>query len=129
MGQDDALASKSDEVVGRIKRTKMTDTKHKAANTPKINVRGTFRFSISPKPQSAKPPHEILTMFMIPYPVARLFGRTIWQRIGMLLQSKNPQPIPKSTSAAIASNMDFSLVAYPTIKSDGMMREVPNALT
>ena len=27
-------------------------------------------------------------------PVARSSGRTIWQRIGMLLQSKKPQPRP-----------------------------------
>ena len=37
----------------------------------------------------------MLTKFMMPYPVARSDGRAIWQRMGMLLPSKNPQPRPK----------------------------------
>ena len=41
----------------------------------------------------------------IHHPVAggAMFGRAIWQRIGMLLQSKNPQPRPNKIIAAMAT--------------------------
>ena len=64
------------------------------AKTPKMTSSGTCWSRRAPKPQSAKPPQLMLTRFMKPYPVARSSGRTIWERIGMLLQSKNPQPMP-----------------------------------
>ena len=65
---------------GRISRTRTTETTAAAAKTLKMTLSGTSRSRRTPKPQSARPPQLMLTRFMMPYPVARSSGRTIWRQ-------------------------------------------------
>ena len=86
-----------DATEGKLSSINPTDTPANPANTPNVTASGTPWSRSAPKTQSATPPQLMLTKFITPYPVARNPGRTIWQRIGMLLPSKNPQPRPKTT--------------------------------
>jgi len=81
-------------VRGRMHSTTATETSATAAKPPKITFSGTFESRSAPNPQSATPPQEMLARFINPNAVARSLGRTTWQRMGMLLQSKKPQPSP-----------------------------------
>lgn len=110
---------------GRIHNIKPAAMRARAANIAKIPLSGICASRRLPNPQSAKPPQPMLTKFINPYPVARTEGCAIWQRIGMLLQSKRPQPRPKSVRNPTAMEREDEL---PTPKSAGASNAIPMAL-
>jgi hypothetical protein len=121
-------------VRGRTKRIRTTEITEMSPKMVNIVSLETCRSLRTPKSQSARPPQEIEKKLSMPYAVARDDAGMIWHKIGMLLQSKNPQPHPKRISppmhklrAVDIGMLEASPVATPTAINAGTRSDMPMA--
>lgn len=70
-------------------------------------------------------PANTPTIFINPYAVALFFAGTNWQRIGILLASNIPKPMPKQSAALITLNKECP---KPRSSSEGMVNDKPMTL-